>query len=117
LETFNNGERGEYIDISITNALYHLVGEHSSESTSLSIPEHNTVNWRKPKNIPDSDVFGLEKTRKRSDIVSTSHCDSNDQKRKRSEKIKVEILLQWSMQQNMLNFTDLNQSYLCPITP
>ena len=69
------------------NALYHLISEHSSGSTPPSIPgqllvqifiikeeekalgisEHNTVDWRRQNNIPDSDVFELGKTRKRSD--------------------------------------------------
>src|ERR1700676_3995633 len=85
------------------NALYHLISEHSSGSTPPSIPgqllvqmfitkeeekalgisEHNTVDWRRQNNIPDSDVFELGKTRKRSDTVSTSHSDSHDQKRNR----------------------------------
>jgi len=57
------------------NALYHLISEHSSGSTAPSIPgqllvqmfitkeegkalgilEHDTVDWRRQNNIPDSD--------------------------------------------------------------
>ena len=83
------------------NALYHLISEHSSGSTPPSIPgqllvqmfitkeeeealgisEHNTVDWRRQNNIPDSDEFELGKTRKRSDTVLTAHSDSYDQKK------------------------------------
>ena len=90
------------------NTLYHLISEHSSGSTPPSIPgqllvqmfitkekekalgilEHNTVNWRKKNNIPDSDVFELGKTRKRSETVSTSNSDSHDQKMNRLEEIQ-----------------------------
>ena len=90
------------------NALYHLISEHSSGSTPPSIPgqllvqmfitkekekalgilEHNTVNWRKKNNIPDSDVFELGKIRKRSETVSTSNSDSHNQKRNRLEEIQ-----------------------------
>jgi len=98
------------------NALYHLISEHSSGSTPPSIPgqllvqifinkeeekapdipEHNTIDWRRQNNIPDSDsdVFELGKTRKRSDTVSMSHSDSHDKKRNRLEEIQEEILLQ-----------------------
>ena len=64
------------------------------EEKALGIPEHNTVDWRRQNNIPDSDVFELGKTRKRSDTVSTSHSDSHDQKRNRLEEIQEETLLQ-----------------------
>src|ERR1700691_1968563 len=89
------------------NIMYHLISEHSSGSTPpsipgqllvqmfitkeeekvLGIPEHNTVDWRRQNNIPDSDVFELGK---RSDTVSTSHSDSHDQKRNRLEEIQEE---------------------------
>ena len=55
---------------------------------ALGILEHNTVNWRKKNNIPDSDVFELGKTRKRSENVSTSNSDSHDQKMNRLEEIQ-----------------------------
>ena len=89
-------------------ALYHLISEHSSGSTPPSIPgqlpvqmlitkeeekalgisEHNTVDWRRQNNIPDTDGFELWLTRKRSDTISTAHSDSHDQKRKRLEEIQ-----------------------------
>jgi hypothetical protein len=61
------------------NTLYHLIIEHSSGSTPPSIPEqllvqifitkeeekaldiseHNTIDWRRQNNIPDSDGIEL----------------------------------------------------------
>src|ERR1700676_4253648 len=90
------------------NALYHLISEHSSGSTPPSIPgqllvqmfitkeeeqalgilEHDTVDWRRQHNIPDSDGVELRQTRKRSDTVSTTHSDSHDQKRSRLGEIQ-----------------------------
>src|ERR1700729_2302729 len=87
------------------NTLYHLINEHSSGSTPPSIPgqllvqmfiikeeekalgisEHNTVDWRRQHNIPDTDGFELWLTRKRSDTISTAHSDSYD---KRLEEIQ-----------------------------
>jgi hypothetical protein len=78
------------------NALYHLISEHSSRSTPLSIPgrllaqisitkeeemalsieEYNTVDCRRQNNIPDSDGMQLGQTRKRSDTDSTDHSDT-----------------------------------------
>ena len=55
------------------------------EEKALGISEHNTVDWRRQNNIPDTEL-GL--TRKRSDTVSTAHSDSHDQKRNRWEEIK-----------------------------
>ena len=90
-------------------ALYYLNTEHSSgiklvqifinkkEKKFLGISEHNTVDWRRQNNIPDSDEFELGKTSKRSDTVSTAHSDSHNQKRNRLEEIQEEILLQESM--------------------
>jgi hypothetical protein len=85
--------------------MYHLISEHSSGSTPPSIPgqllvqmfitkgeekalgisEHNTVDWRRQNNIPDTDGFELWLTRKRSDTISTAHSDSYD---KRLEEIQ-----------------------------
>jgi hypothetical protein len=90
------------------NALYHIISEHSSGSTPPSIPgqllvkifitkeeeqalgilEHDTVDWRRQHNIPDSDGVELRQTRKRSDTVSTTHSDSHDQKRSRLGEIQ-----------------------------
>jgi hypothetical protein len=50
------------------------------EEKAMGISENNTVNWRRQKNIPDSDGFELGQTRKRSDTVSTVHSDSHDNK-------------------------------------
>ena len=58
------------------------------EEKALGIPEHNTVDWRRQNNIPDSDVFELGQTRKRSDTVSTAHSDSHDKKRNRLDEIQ-----------------------------
>src|ERR1700676_4015106 len=58
------------------------------EEKALGISEHNTVDWRRQNNIPDSDVFELEKKRKGSDTVSTAHSDSHDQKSNRLEEIQ-----------------------------
>jgi hypothetical protein len=85
------------------NALYHLISEHSSGSThpsipgqllvqifinkeeerALGIPEHNTIDWRRQNNIPESDGIELKlgETRKRSDTVSTTHSNSQYQKK------------------------------------
>jgi hypothetical protein len=52
------------------------------------ILEHNTVNWRRQNNIPDSDGFEVGQTRKRSDTVSTAHSDSHEQKRADWERYK-----------------------------
>jgi hypothetical protein len=38
---------------------------NKEEEKALGIPEHNTVDWRRQNNIPDSDVFELGKTRKK----------------------------------------------------
>ena len=90
------------------NALYHLISEHSSGSTPPSIPgqllvqifitkeekkalgilEHDTVDWRRQNNIPDSEGLEFGQTRKRSDTVSTTHSDSHDQKRSRLVEIE-----------------------------
>src|ERR1700683_3570046 len=51
------------------------------EEKALGISEHNTVDWRRQNNIPNSDEFELGKTRKRSDTVSPAHSDSHDQKK------------------------------------
>jgi len=58
------------------------------EEKALGISEHNTVDWRRQNNIPDTDGFELWLTRKRSDTISTAHSDSHDQKRKRLEEIQ-----------------------------
>jgi len=55
---------------------------------ALGIPEHNTVDWRRQNNIPDTDGVELWLTRKRSDTISTVHSDSHDQKRKKLEEIQ-----------------------------
>jgi hypothetical protein len=90
------------------NALYHLISEHSSGSTPPSIPgqllvqifitkeeekalgisEHNTIDWRRQNNIPDSDGIEFGQTRKRFDTVSTAHSDSHDHKRNRLQEIQ-----------------------------
>jgi hypothetical protein len=92
------------------NALYHLISEHSSgctppsipgqllvqifinkeEERALGIPEHNTIDWRRQNNIPDSDGIELKlgETRKRSDTVPTTHSNSQDQKRNRLQEIQ-----------------------------
>jgi hypothetical protein len=61
--------------------MHTFIIEEDPEEKALGISEHNTVNWRQ-HNIPDSDGFEFElgQMRKRSDIVSTAHCDSHDQK-------------------------------------
>ena len=64
------------------------------EERALGILEHDTLDWRRQNNIPDSDEVELGKTRKRSDTVSTVHSDSHDQKRNKLEEIQEEILLQ-----------------------
>jgi hypothetical protein len=51
------------------------------EERALGISEHNTVDWRRQNNIPDSDGIQLGQTRKRSETVSTAHSDSHDQKK------------------------------------
>ena len=99
---------GDPLTIWKYNALYHLISEHSSGSTpplipgqllvqmfitkeeekALGISEHNTVDWRRENNIPDTDVVKLGLTRKRSDTGSTAHSDSHDQKRNRLEEIQ-----------------------------
>jgi hypothetical protein len=58
------------------------------EEKSLGISEHNTVDWRRQNNIPNTDGVELGLTRKRSDTVLTAHSDSHDQKRNRSEEIQ-----------------------------
>jgi len=58
------------------------------EEKSLGILEHDTVNWRRQNNIPDSDGVELGQTRKRSDTVSTANSDSHDQKRSRLGEIQ-----------------------------
>jgi hypothetical protein len=85
--------------------LYHLISEHSSGSTSPSIPgqllvqisitkeeekalgilEHDNVDWRRQNNIPDSEGLEFGQTRKRSNTVST---DSHDRKRGRLVEIE-----------------------------
>jgi hypothetical protein len=89
------------------NALYHLISEHSPGSTLPPIPGQLLVqifitkeeekplgilehHWRiqRQNNIPDSDVYELGQTRKRSDTVSTAHSDSHDQKKKRLDEIQ-----------------------------
>jgi hypothetical protein len=45
------------------------------EERALCISEHNTVDWRKQNNIPDSDGIQLGQTRKRSETVSIAHSD------------------------------------------
>jgi hypothetical protein len=64
------------------------------EERALGILEHDTLDWRRQNNIPDSDGVELGKTRKRSDTVSIAHSDSHDQKRNRLGEIQEEILLQ-----------------------
>ena len=64
------------------------------EERALGILEHDTLDWRRQNNIPDSDEVELGKTRKRSDTVSTVHSDSHDQKRNKLEEIQEEVLLQ-----------------------
>ena len=50
--------------------------------------EHDTVDWRRQNNIPDSEGLELGQTRKRFDTVSTTHSDSHDQKRSRLVEIE-----------------------------
>jgi hypothetical protein len=70
------------------NALYHLntgaflwhqsraaTGSNfigTKEEKALYISEHNTVDWRKQNNIPDSDGLNWGQTRKRSDSFNSS---------------------------------------------
>jgi hypothetical protein len=58
------------------------------EKKALGISEHNTIDWRRQNNIPDTDGIELGQTRKRSDTVSTAHSDSHDQKRNRLQEIQ-----------------------------
>jgi len=51
----------------------------TEEEKALGISEHNTVDWRRQNNIPDSDGIELQLVK----TSSTPHSDSHENKRNR----------------------------------